>query len=332
MRKLVVACLALISVLWPAWETFAAETQWSPPAGAKIRIVSYQSPGVGGDVASRYIAKRLAERFGNGVSVVIENHTGSAGLAATLECKRAINDGTTICFWGNPPAATWPATWRINGEEPLYNIEDFGFICRALWSVFLVAVNKDIGNDFASLFKQARTDEGLTIGIVSGSTTGTAAVNDIKAALPPDIPKDKVIAVPYKTMSEGVAIDVMGKHVSAGIAASFSILQRADFLNIIATYSEHRAPFAPNVPTFPELGIKMSQRWPAWSGFFAPPGTDQKILERYEKEIKEILAEPDIIKKLIEVHNPPNFVDGKTFRELVRQESAETTYPLRPKQ
>jgi tripartite-type tricarboxylate transporter receptor subunit TctC len=61
----------------------------------------------------------------------------------------------------------------------------------------------------------------------------------------------------------------------------------------IATSSEKRSTSLPEVPTFIEGGVP-GFVVASWTGILAPAGTPRPIVERLQKEIAAVLADPEV--------------------------------------
>jgi tripartite-type tricarboxylate transporter receptor subunit TctC len=65
---------------------------------------------------------------------------------------------------------------------------------------------------------------------------------------------------------------------------------KAGTLHALAVSSEQRNPLLPDVPTFKEQGIDFVTT--EWYGLMVPAGTPQPIIDRLNKEMREIIATP----------------------------------------
>jgi tripartite-type tricarboxylate transporter receptor subunit TctC len=105
--------------------------------------------------------------------------------------------------------------------------------------------------------------------------------------------------VPYKGAGPALT-DVIGNHVDfyfPGFPAAVPHVQAAN-LKMLALSSTTRSPTAPKVPTVAEVSGLKDYDFTLWAGFFAPRGTPQPIIDRLNKEINAVLADPDIKARL----------------------------------
>ena len=54
-----------------------------------------------------------------------------------------------------------------------------------------------------------------------------------------------------------------------------------------------RSKLLPDIPTLTEVGIKMGEE-SSWYGFFAPKGTPKPIIDKVNRDLRTILAMPDM--------------------------------------
>jgi tripartite-type tricarboxylate transporter receptor subunit TctC len=70
-------------------------------------------------------------------------------------------------------------------------------------------------------------------------------------------------------------------------------LMRAGSIKAYAVISDTRLALAPDIPTFPEMGLP-TLSFPGWFGLFAPKGTPKDIIGRLNAAAVETLADPAV--------------------------------------
>nr|MBF0686118.1 tripartite tricarboxylate transporter substrate binding protein [Pseudomonas sp.] len=78
----------------------------------------------------------------------------------------------------------------------------------------------------------------------------------------------------------------------------------------------------PGIPTFAELGYPELQGNSAWWGIAGPKGTPVDIVNRLNREIHEILADPKVVKMFTAIGATPAPTSVDEFNELVRRDLA----------
>ena len=91
--------------------------------------------------------------------------------------------------------------------------------------------------------------------------------------------------------------------LSGEVPLSFTLLGgaepylRAGQLKAIAVTSDQRVTALPAVPTIAEAGLP-GYEITSWHGVVAPAGTPPLIIERLQRALATILAEPDVVARL----------------------------------
>ncbi len=85
--------------------------------------------------------------------------------------------------------------------------------------------------------------------------------------------------------------------------------------------SAERDPALPEVPTFAESGLPGFLVL-AWTGILAPTGTAQPIIERLGRELRSVLAEPDVRERYTAIGIGARASTPEEFTELMRTDLA----------
>jgi tripartite-type tricarboxylate transporter receptor subunit TctC len=129
--------------------------------------------------------------------------------------------------------------------------------------------------------------------------------------------------VPYK--GAGPALnDLIGNHVDfyfPGFPAAAPHV-KAGTLKILALSSAARSPAAPDIPTVAELTGNKDYDFTLWAGFFAPRGTPQAIIDRLNKEINQVIQDPDVKARLEAAGAVVTPMSVGQFKDFVQNESA----------
>ena len=108
----------------------------------------------------------------------------------------------------------------------------------------------------------------------------------------------KLTHVPYRG-SAGATQDLVGGHVGASFQAVHVIWPMAqdNQVRLLGVAGRERLAIAPDLPTLQEQGISDFDV-SLWYGMLLPAGTSRDIVERYNKEINDILRKPEVVEKL----------------------------------
>jgi tripartite-type tricarboxylate transporter receptor subunit TctC len=100
--------------------------------------------------------------------------------------------------------------------------------------------------------------------------------------------------VPYSQMSQGIS-DVLSGRTEVWFTTFSGPLPhiKSGKVRAFAVTGPKRATLLPELPTFTELGIKMGEE-SSWYAFFAPKGTPKAIIDKVNRDLRTILAKPDM--------------------------------------
>jgi tripartite-type tricarboxylate transporter receptor subunit TctC len=284
-----------------------------------LKILVGFPAGGGSDVMARVIAEALKQRTGR--SVIIENKTGASGTIAGEALKNSPPDGTTVCYM---PSATvvqkiTMTSIPFDPQVDLMTVTMAGTVQTA----FCVSPTLGVGSlkEYIEWLKKnpTRNSFGTT---AMGSFTHFFGVMTGQAI---GIPLEPV---PYRGAAPLVA-DLQGGHVAAGCGGITDFLEhhRAGKVKVIFTSGARRTTSAPEIPTGVELGYP-SLNIIGWYGFYAPPKTPPALIEAWGNELRAVLKQPDIEKKMtefgldVETSTPAEFsqrmaADFKRWKEIL---------------
>ena len=298
-RQLLLAGLALLT----------AAT--SKAQAAPIRWVVPFPPGGGTDLATRIVAKRLAEKLGR--TVIVDNKPGAATAIAAQDVARAKPDGNTLLTAGMSTLTLNPGLYA---KLPYRPESDFALITPLVRLPMVLVVNpatpvrtlKDVTGWLREQGDKA-----------SYASTGPGTPHHVATALWLDGLKLDTVHVPYKSMP-GALQDLAGGQFSMmlGDLAAATPLIKAGRLKAIAAPSKSRSALLPDVPTFAEAGMPYEAA--AWQGVVLPAGTPVEIVEQYNASIRGILRESEVADQL--AHHGMETMDSSAA-DFVRFAAAE---------
>ena len=127
--------------------------------------------------------------------------------------------------------------------------------------------------------------------------------------------------VPYKGAGPAVN-DLMGGQIFSMcdiMAGSIKYIQ-GGLLHPIAVTTKTRSPVLPNVPTMDETGLPGFDYY-AWHGIVAPSGTPDAIIQKYNKALNEMFADPEFKKRWEGIGSEIVAGSPKEFGELIVSEA-----------
>lgn len=295
-----------------AFVSMVAAAEEFPTRPLKI-VVTYPAGG-GTDVTARIIGKRLGERLGQ--PVIVENKAGAGGSIGTAAVARAPADGYTLLL-GNPgPNAINPALYSNLG----YDAErDFAPISVLTVMPLLLCVKPDSPvksvADLIALGK--RVDAPVHFG-----SSGNGSVSHLAGEMLNMMAGTKFAHVPYKGAAPLTTAALAGEIQLSLLAGPDALPQlQSGTLRAIASTAQARAPLFPDVPTLAESGLPGFQI-EIWYGLLAPANTPTPLIERLNKELREILNEPAIRERLLALSQTPAPNTHAEFMQLIRSDIA----------
>ena len=274
-----------LAVLWCAGPAIAQDY----PTRNIILIANYP-PGGGVDVTARIVADKLSKLFGQ--QIVVENRPGATGAIGATAVSRADPDGYTILITANPAITIVPVLTKT-AYDP---IKDLAPVAKVVVAATIVAAPANSQfKTFKDLIKEARRPgSNVLVGV-----TGVGSAPDIELTLLNRLAETKIVTVPYNGTAP-VINDLLGAHITAGAAGLPAMIAQVSDGTIrgLAVFSSERSTVLPEIPTVSEaIGIRVDGV-PTWFGFFAPPQTPRKIIERLETGILEVMRDRSVGEKL----------------------------------
>jgi tripartite-type tricarboxylate transporter receptor subunit TctC len=251
-----------------------------------------------------------------GQPAIVDNRAGAGGSIGIRAAAGARPDGQTLLYAAaaNIVINPWVQRGMIDTLTALLPI------CQTTAYQYALMVNAQLPvNSVAELVVLARKEPGkmtyFSIGV--GSATHLNSAWFIQAA------GIDVTHVPYKGISQGL-LDMIGGRVDMGFGAPEAGLGhvKAGKLKMLAVTGDKRIKSLPDVPTLKEQGIDMVMN--GWHGLFAPAKTPDVILDKIEKDTKQVLTSAQWLDLLVKdgSETPPE----RTRAEFARFVSGEHAF------
>jgi tripartite-type tricarboxylate transporter receptor subunit TctC len=277
-----------------------------------IKIVVPVPPGPLLDVVPRIVANKLSVKWN--VSVIIENRPGAAQNLGAEAVARSDPDGYTLL-------ASPPGPLVVSGHLRTHlNFDPDAFVPVSLMvklPTVLVINPKVPASTLAELLAYARANPGkLTFGSPgTGSTPHLATEQLMKAA------GIRLVHVPYQGMAPAMN-DLMGGHIDMMIDLYGNVAGsiKEGKLRLLAVTTPARLPQEPAVPTIAEIVPGFAHV--EWFAMVAPPKTPDAIAAKLSAAIAEILALPDVTKRLADLAAVPVGGTPEEAASFIKAESA----------
>ena len=255
-----------------------------------ISIIVPLAPGGGTDLLARVLAAKLHDRFGQPVTV--ENRSGASGNIGADAVFKAAPDGHTLLFTQPAPLVVNQALMGKLTFEP----EQFVPVALVSLQDIMLAVNPKVpAKNLQELIAYARANPGK----LNFGSSGAGSAPHLAAELFSAMAGLKMVHVPYKGSGESQRATIAGDVDLTFFAFSTALRQvQAGRLRAIAVGGAKRNPQAPDVPSVAEALPGYSAA--SWTALVAPPGTPAPVVQKLNSAVREIVALPDVQKRLHE--------------------------------
>ena len=254
----------------------------SYPSGT-VRIVVPYAAGGGTDTIARLIGQRLNELWKQ--PVIIDNRAGANGMLGTDMVAKAKPDGLTLGL----VIATQAINPSMYKKLP-YSEADFAPVTLLAEYPFIMVVTPSFpaktAQEFIALAKAKP-------GAITFASSGVGSGPHLGVELLKQRSGIDLLHVPYKGASPATT-DLIAGHVNMffnNLLASAQMISGGQ-LRALAVTSAKRSPVLPDVPALSELlpGFAVT----GWYGLIAPANTPREIVDKIQKDVAQVLADPKV--------------------------------------
>ncbi|CAM3860104.1 Bug family tripartite tricarboxylate transporter substrate binding protein [Bordetella tumulicola] len=277
----VIAVLAVCSVALPGGVSAQATFPDKP-----VRVIVPYPAGASLDAVIRPIADAYMKMTGQ--PMIIENVGGAGGQIGVSQILQAKPDGYTVIMATNAQVSIAPFVYTNLRYDPVQDLVPIVHLIDS--TAVLYASAKSPYKTFADVL----ADPQAKAGTVTFASAGKGTVTHLALELLSRESKIKFNHIPYRGAAPALQ-DLAGGQVSLlfTFVGSAQSLTASGMVQPLAVASKRRLPGLPNVPTFAELGYPAMQAF-TWMGLMAPKGTPESSVLAFNKQIQDILAQPEI--------------------------------------
>jgi tripartite-type tricarboxylate transporter receptor subunit TctC len=304
------------AILATACATMAATTlpgrAQNYPSGPVVLVVGNPAGGAG-DIVAGAISEKLAKALGQPVS--IEYRPGASGGLGAGSVTRAGPDGRTLLLGQTTEIVINRALAREIGYDPESDLLPVGLL--AIMPLALIVPSNAPYSTVEELVKASRSSpRGLSFASTGAGTPGHLAGELLRIRT-----NGRFTHVPFDGGAQALNA-VLSHRVDFHFQALPTAMPdvRANKLKILALSSARRSQAVPNVPTMEESGIKDFDVT-LWAGLFAPSRTPNEVVSRLNREIEQILSQPDVKTFLTDAGAEVRPMSTAEFTSFVRSEA-----------
>ena len=287
----------------------AASAQDYPNKPIRV-IVPYAAGGLP-DTITRLIQVKMADSLGQ--QLVVENRGGAGGISGTEAVAKAAPDGYTLLVADVGQVAINP---HIFSKLP-YGQKDLVGVGLIANSALFITLHQSVpANSFKDFIAYVKANPGKVNLASSGNGTSVHLSGEMFMAMS----GAKMQHVPYRGAAPAIT-DLLGGQVQVIFDNMPSILQhvRAGSARALAVTSTTKSSLLPDVPVLADTipGYEAS----ALFGMGVPKNTPKEVIAKLNKEINEVLAEPAIKARLVDLGGEPLIGPPEAFGAMIVAET-----------
>ena len=273
-----------------------------------IRIVVPFGPGGLADISTRLAGQKLAEKFAQ--PVLVDNRPGAGGVAAAGVISSAPSDGHHLILFSNGTAISTSLL-----KLPFDPQADFVPISSlAYFDLNLLVARDSKFTDLRALVVEGGRRQ-LTFGTINPGST-----QHLSAELFKSVARLDATLIPFKTSGE-VQLALQRGDIDVGFE-SYAALRggiESGALRALATTGPSRTAWLPNVPTVKEAGVS-DYEVTGWNALYAPKGTPAPVVETIGKALREVIANPDMRKRLLDLGVEPRTSSSSEMADIFERD------------
>ncbi|NKC32439.1 tripartite tricarboxylate transporter substrate binding protein [Falsiroseomonas selenitidurans] len=286
-RKLLTAPAALAALSAPRLGLAQGTGSWPD---RPVRIVVPYPPGGSNDTVARILQPKLTELLGR--PVVVENRAGASGSVGSSETARSAPDGYTWLL-ANDTLATNETLMNL----PYRVMQAFSFCTMVGTCPYALVTHPSTPfRNFQQMVEAAKARPQT----LNYATTGVGSGAHIATVLLQQRGDFKLEHVPYR--GGGPALqDALAGHVPLFMSNIVIILPhiRAGALRPLGLTQQTDSRYLPGVVPFTRQGFPGFEALTYWQ-LVGPAGIPQPILDRMQRAVKQVLAEPNVQARMAE--------------------------------
>ena len=263
--------------------------------------------------------RQVAEEFlkNTGQPMIIENKPGGAGIIAAQLVARAPADGYSLLLVNTSMLAVNPYTFKK--KLPYDTQKSFRYVTGFVGSTLVLAANRTVPannlQEFARWAKAQKNPVSYASFTAGNSSHFAGVILNEKLGL-------DLVHVPFNGTPPAVQ-NLIGEQVQTAFLPLIAVKQHMDSgkVKVLGVSSPQRSELMPDVPTFAEQGVPEMNIY-IWSGFAAPAGTPDGVLNKLNEELNKVLRSAEIRAKWRDMDFEPMPMSPTEFSGYIREESS----------
>ena len=277
-----------------------------------VRIVVGYPPGGAADISGRLIGQFLSERLRQ--PFVIENRPGAGGNIGTEVVVRAPPDGYTLLIVNIPHAINATLYDNLNFNF----LRDIAAVAMIYRQPLVLEVNPAVpAKTVGELIALAKGNPSK----VNMASAGIGTPQHLAGELFKSMAGVDLVHVPYRGGAPALT-DMIGGQVQVMFDTLNSSIEhiKAGRLRALAVTTAIPSEALPNIP--PIADVLPGYELTSWSGVGAPKKTPREIIEKLNKDINAVLADPTAKDRFDQLGATVTTLSPAAFDEFIAEETA----------
>ena len=276
-----------------------------------VRLIVGFPAGGSADILARLIGQWLSERLGQ--PFIIENRPGATGNIGTEAVTRAPADGHTLLLVVPANAISVTLYYTLNFNF----IRDTTPVAGISHGPLVMEVNPTVpARTVPEFIAYAEANPGK----INFASAGNGGVIHLCGELFKMMTGVNMVHVPYRGLAPAFT-DLIAGQVQVMFADTPASIEhiRAGKLRALAVTTAMRSDLLPEIPTVSEFvpGFETSN----WFGVAAPKNTPPEIIDKLNKEINVVLADPKMKARLADLGGTALAGSPADFGKLIADET-----------
>ena len=282
--------LACVLLALGALSSLSAHAQPAGYPARPIRLIVPFPPGGGNDILARAVGQRLTETLGQ--QVIVDNRGGAGGMIGGQIAASADADGYTLFLGSLGSLAHNPA---LRPNLPYNPPRDFVAVSMLATSAFALVVHPSVtAMSVKELLAAARAKPGS----LNYGSAGAGSSLHLTGEFFKHSANVNIVHVAYKGTAPALT-DLIAGQVQLMFSTAPPVLPhiKTGKLRALGVTTRMRAKVLPDTPTIAEAAVPGFEV-ENWQGIVAPAKTPRAIIERLNRDVGKVLAQPEMVNVL----------------------------------
>ena len=270
-----------------------------------VHMIVDLPPGLAPDVMARLVAPQLSTRLGQ--PFVVENRPGAGGNIGAAAVVKSPADGYTLLVMISGNAASGALYPHLDFDF----VRDIAAVAFLGYTPFVMVVNPSLpAKTLPAFIAYAKANPNK----IDWASPGVGTAPHLAGELFQMMTGIKLVHVPYRA---SYMPDLLGDQVQLAFVSAAPVLGyvRTGKLRALAVTTSTRLSVLPDVPALAEFvpGYEGS----GWAGIGAPRGTPADIVDKLNKAVNAVLADPALKARLADLGVETEPMTPAAFGKLI---------------